>query len=166
MTTKFSEIETTIANKFGLVIDCLSQLHGRRKDIQKNCLGNGSDHVSTQFPHNQKKSNYWVVGSVWETMPCTTNLQNQQCKLRFQRDWGLGFLFTLVNVRGRQYIVMKKANQFVLFKVGRVGSLFFGHTLGTLVFSLKTYRVGETNEISFEWFNLARNWIKHHVLDI
>ena len=66
-------------------------------------------------------------------------------------------LYLLVNERGIEPIVFKKANQFVSFKFGDVQllDLLFFHGVATSISSfLKTYKNSKTrNCIQYEWFD-------------
>ena len=155
MKNLFFDIETTINNKLGSILEKLTQRHNRREQAHLDDCDNETC-TSTQFLQIQKKQ----LIDLQEHLERYCNVlpifgfNSAKHDLNLIKSY---LLPILVNERNIEPTVIKKANQFISFKFGDIQLLDIMNFLGgatSLDSLLKAYKTSETKGFfPYEWFD-------------
>ena len=150
MKVKFTEVETAIKIKLCAILEQLNQRRHRAERVSNfvdDCIVEEEENdLSTQFLLMQK--NHWFdlkehferYCNVWPVF----GFKSAKYDFNLIKSY---LLPILVNERGIEPIVIKKANQFVSFKFGDIQLLDIMNFLGgatSLDFFIKAYKTKET----------------------
>ena len=157
MKNLFLEIETTIKIKLGSILEKLTQRHNRREQADLDDCDNEIC-ASTQFFQIQKKQLIDLQESLeryCNVLP-VFGFNSAKYDLNLIKSY---LLPILVNERGIEPTVIKKANQFISFNFGNYQLLDIMNFLGgatSLDSFLKAYKTSKTKGfIPYEWFDHA-----------
>ena len=150
----FFDIKTTINIKLGSILEKLTQSHSRREQaVLVDC--DNETCTSTQFLQIQKKQ----LIDLQEHLERYCNVlpifgfNSAKYDLNLIKSYSLPIL---VNERNIEPTVIRKSNQFILFKFGDIQLLDIMKFLGgaTSLDSLKAYKTSETKRFfPYEWFD-------------
>ena len=155
----FLDIETTVKIKLGNILEKLTQHHNRRESTKFDMSQDDCDNeicASTEFLQIQKNQ----LIDLQETLERYCNvvpvfgLNSAKYDLNLIKSH---LLPILVNERDIEPSVIKKANQFISFKLGELQLLDIMNFLGgatSLDSFLKAYKTSETKRFfPYEWFD-------------
>ena len=155
MKVSFPDIETTIKINLGSILEKLTQHHNRREQAD---LDESDNEIcaSTQFLRIQKNQLIDLHESLKRFCKVITvfGFNSAKYDLNLVKSY---LLPNLVNERSVEPTVIKKANQFILFKFGDIQLFDIMNFLGgstSLDSFLKGYKTSETKEFfPHEWFD-------------
>ena len=145
MKNLFLDIQTTIFFKLGDILEKLTQRHNRQEQAESDDSDNEIC-ASTKFLQIQKTQSIDLQESLEQycNVLFVSGFNSAKYDLKLIKSY---LLPILVNERGIEPTVIKKANQFVLFKFGNLQLLDIMNFLGratSLDSFLKAYNISET----------------------
>ena len=155
MKNLFPDVETTIKIKLGSILEKLTQRHNRREQADLDDCDNETCN-STQFlqiKKNQLIDHQESLERCCNVLP-VFGFNSAKYDLNLIKSFSLPIL---INERDIEPIVIKKANQFISFKLGDIQLLDIMNFVGgatSLDSILKAYKTSETKGFfPYEWFD-------------